>query len=201
MLRATRPPSTGRHTVDDGSSVDPAPSKSQRKRDMTALQKLGQELVEQSVERLDSVALSEELRRAIDEARRITDHEGRRRQMQYIGRLMRDVDPAPIRTALDRWAGASRDETAALHAVEGWRERLIADDEALMAFATAHSAALSPDHLQRLRQSIRMARKERAEARPPKHFRLLFRLIRDLVDDAPGRVDDDARPARYPATP
>ena len=165
------------------------PSKSQLKRDMTALQKLGEVLVEQPSDRLDKIGLPEDLRRAIDEARGIRDHEGRRRQMQYIGRLMRDVEVAPIKAAIDAWAGASRDEAAALHALERWRDRLLEDDDALTAFAGEYTAALNPDVLQRLRTSIRMARKERAEARPPKHFRELFRLIRDAIDD--GRDGDE----------
>jgi ribosome-associated protein len=168
--------------------VDTRPSKSQKKRDMTALQKLGEELVGYPAERLLRVEMPDALRQAVDEARNIRDHEGRRRQMQYIGRLMRDVDVAPIRAAIDAWAGASRDDAAALHALERWRERLIDDDGALTAFATEHTAALSPDTLQRLRNAIRMARKERAEARPPKHFRELFRLVRGVVlgDASPG---------------
>ena len=156
-------------------------SKSQKKRDMTALQKLGEELVEQSGERLEKVELPETLRDAIGDAQKIHDHEGRRRQMQYIGRLMRDVDVAPIRAALDAWGGASRAETAALHAIERWRERLIDDDQALTDFATAHSAALNPDTLQQLRTAIRISRKERGEGRPPKHFRELFRLVRVVL--------------------
>lgn len=156
-------------------------SKSQKKRDMTALQKLGEELVEQARERLDKVELPEALRDAIHDAQKISDHEGRRRQMQYIGRLMRDVEIEPIREALDAWAGASRAETATLHAIERWRERLLDDDQALTAFASAHSAALNPDTMQQLRATIRMSRKEKGEGKPPKHFRELFRLVRDVV--------------------
>jgi ribosome-associated protein len=167
--------------------VDTKPSKSQRKRDMTALQKLGEELVGYTAERLEKVEIPEGLRNAIDQARNIRDHEGRRRQMQYIGRLMRDVDTAPIRAAIDAWAGASREEAAALHSLERWREKLVEDDAALTAFATEHTAALSPDTLQRLRNAVRMARKERSESRPPKHFRELFKLIRTIVE---GDIDD-----------
>ena len=135
--------------------------------------------------------MSDDLRDAIDEARRIRDHEGRRRQMQYIGRLMRDVDPAPIRAALDAWAGASRAETALLHRLERWRERLVADDEALTAFASEYTAALNPSTMQELRTTIRAAKKEHADGRPPKHYRELFRIVRRIVvgDDA---VDGDA---------
>ncbi len=168
--------------VDAEASARPErPSKSQMKRDMTALQDLGTVLVDQPPERLERLDLDEMLRDAIAEARRIRDHEGRRRQMQYIGRLMRDLDPEPIRAAVEAWAGSSRAEAAALHALERWRDRLLDDDQALTAFASEHTSALDPDALQRLRTAIRMARKERAEARPPRHSRELFRLIRDVV--------------------
>ena len=183
------------HGADDPER-DARPSKSQKKRDMTALQKLGETLVEQPADRLEKVELPDNLRRAIAEARSIRDHEGRRRQMQYIGRLMRDVDVTPIRSAIEAWAGASRDEAAALHALERWRERLLADDAALTDFAAAHTAALSPDTLQRLRATIRMARKERVDnalkPRPPKHYRELFKLVRAVVGgDAVADADDD----------
>lgn len=179
------------------------PSKSQQKRDMTALQKLGEELVLQSAERLERVDMPDDLRTAIADARRITDHEGRRRQMQFIGRLMRDVDPGPIRAALDAWTGASRAETNLLHELERWRERLLADDEALTAFATEYPAALNPATLQQLRTTIRATKKERVDQRPPKNHRELFRLVRAVVvgedvattdaADAPDAPDD----ARY----
>lgn len=185
MKRAPSDATVAARAVDDLAEEEAAAartSKSQMKRDMTALQKLGEELVEQSNERLEKVELPEGLRDAIVDAQKIRDHEGRRRQMQYIGRLMRDVDVAPIRAALDAWAGASRAEAAALHAVERWRERLLDDDNALTDFASAHGAALNPDTLQRLRTTIRASRKERSDGRPPKHFRELFRLVRDVVE-------------------
>lgn len=187
----SRPPSGpfadphGPPPADDPPDARAGPSKSQKKRDMVALQKLGERLVEQPPDRLDRVEMPDTLRRAIDEARSIRDHEGRRRQMQYIGRLMRDVDAEPIRAALDAWAGASRADAAALHGLERWRDRLIADDDALTAFAAEHTAALAPSTLQRLRVAIRMSRKERDEGRPPRHFRELFRLIRAIVDGEP----------------
>ncbi len=183
----------GEERLDDEPAVDARPSKSQQKRDMTALQKLGEELVGYPAERLERIDLPDDLRSAIDEARRIHDHEGRRRQMQYIGRLMRDVDAAPIRAAIEAFEGASREEAAALHALERWRERLLDDDEALTAFATEHTAALAPDTLQRLRTTIRMARKERQEARPPKHFRELFKLLRAVVSPPAVAAPDDRR--------
>jgi ribosome-associated protein len=188
-FRSTREPEFDEESIDPR---DLKPSKSQLKRDMTALQKLGEVLVDQSVERLDEIGLPESLRDAILEAKRIRDHEGRRRQMQYIGRLMRDVDVEPIRAAIDAWEGTTRAQAAALHALERWRERLIEEDAALTEFAAEHTAALNPEVLQRLRTTIRSARKERTDGKPPKHFRELFRLIRDAVGDPVGdRVGDD----------
>jgi len=180
---STREPGVDEETIDPR---DLKPSKSQLKRDMTALQKLGEILVDQSLERLDDIGLPEALHDAILEAKRIRDHEGRRRQMQFIGRLMRDVDVEPIRAAVDAWEGTSREQAAALHALERWRERLIDDDAALTEFAAEHTAALNPDLLQRLRTTIRAARKERSDGKPPKHFRELFRLIRETIGETVG---------------
>lgn len=159
---------------------DEKPSKTRRKKDMHELQALGEALVELSAERLGAVDIPADLRDAVTEARRITKHEARRRQMQYIGRLMRDVDPAPIRAKLDEWNGQSRDATAALHRVERWRERLLADDDALTEFARAYPGAA----LQPLRACLREARKEREAQKPPRHFRELFHLIKSIDADS-----------------
>ncbi len=118
---------------------------------MHALQDLGVTLVELSTAQLAAVELPDDLRDAVLEARRITGREGRRRQMQYIGRLMRDIDPAPIRAKIDEWHGQSREATAQMHAVERWRERLLADDAALTEFANEHPGI----DLQALRALIR----------------------------------------------
>lgn len=160
---------------------DERPSKTRRKKDMHELQALGESLVELSPERLEQVDLSEALRDAVREAARMTRHEARRRQMQFIGRLMRDVDPAPIRAKLDEWRGQSREATSMLHAVERWRERLIADDDALTVFAQEHPGA----NLQALRTAIRETRRSRESDTPPRHFRELFRLIREAVQAPP----------------
>lgn len=149
-------------------------SKTRKKAQMHALQKLGIELVDLSKERLATMELPETLVDAIREAQRITAHEGRRRQMQYIGRLMRDIDPAPIQERLDAWRGQSKAEVARQHGMERLRDKLIADDAALTEFAQKH-----PDvDLQALRNLIRNARKEAAEGRPPKSYREIFKVIR-----------------------
>jgi ribosome-associated protein len=150
-------------------------SKTRRKAQMHALQKLGVELVELSKDRLASMELPETLIEAIHDAQRITAHEGRRRQMQYIGKLMRDIDPAPIQERLDAWRGQSKAEIARQHGMERLRDELIADDAALTDFAQKHPGA----DIQALRNLIRNARKESAEGRPPKSYREIFKVIRD----------------------
>ena len=150
-------------------------SKTKKKAQSHALLKLGAELVDLSKERLAAMDIPESLREAIREAQRITAHEGRRRQMQYIGRLMRDIDPAPIQERLDAWNGQSKAEVARQHGMERMREKLIADDTALTEFAAKHPGV----DIQLLRNLIRNARKETAEGRPPKAFREIFKIIRD----------------------
>ncbi|MBL8383972.1 MAG: DUF615 domain-containing protein [Burkholderiales bacterium] len=153
------------------------PSKSQMKRDMTALQDLGRELAALSPERLAQLALPDRLRDAIADFRRITAHEGARRQMQFIGRLMRDVDPAPLRDALERFHGTSRAEVAEMHAAERWRERLLADPQVLAEFAAAHPAA---DQV-RLRALVRGAAAEKTLGKPPRQYRELYRALREAM--------------------
>jgi ribosome-associated protein len=153
---------------------DERPSKTQRKQEVEALQRLGERLVGLNPEQLATVRLPDDLRDAVFEAKRIRSREGRRRQLQYIGKLMRRIDPAPIHAVLERWDGQSREATAAHHRVERWRLRLLEDDGALTEFAREHPHA----DLQRLRTCVREARKERLAGGEPRHFRDLFRLIR-----------------------
>lgn len=161
------------------------PSKSQLKREMTALQDLGAELVEQPKDRVMRVPMPEDVRDAILECQRIKDHEGRRRQMQFVGRKMRsleDDEVAAIRKTLDAWKGASKAETAALHALEKQREKLLADDGALTELLRQHPQA----EVQHLRVLIRNARKEQAESKPPKAYRELFQELKRLQAAAAG---------------
>ncbi len=161
------------------------PSKTQRKRAMHELQALGERLAELNPEQLAAVALPEDLREAVERARRITRHEARRRQLQYIGRLMRSVDPEAIREKLKAWDGVSAGETARLHRIERWRERLIEDDGALGSLAGAHPGI----DTQRLRALVRNTREERNAGRPPRAYRELFRALREIVGEA-GPTDD-----------
>jgi len=155
--------------------VDEIVSKTKRKQEMTALQKLGAKLVELPESQLAEMPMDEKLREAVLAARRIKSHEGKRRQMQYIGKLMRNVDPEPLRERLDAIDGHSARAAAQHRRLEGWRERLLADDGALTAFAAEYPDA----DIQAIRTLIRNTRKEQKEAKPPRSYRELFRLIKE----------------------
>lgn len=155
------------------------PSKSQLKREMTALQKLGEELVAEPKERVKRVPMPEDVRDAILECQTIKDHEGRRRQIQYVGKKMRTLEEdeiAAIQKVLDSWKGASKSETAALHALERRREKLLTDDGALTDLRAEHPEI----DVQHLRTLIRNARKEQAENKPPKAYREIFQILKQL---------------------
>jgi ribosome-associated protein len=155
-------------------------SKTRRKQEMHALQALGAALVEIPDAQLASMQLPEKLAHAVREAKSISSHEGRRRQVQYIGRLMREIDPEPIRARLAEIEGSSATATARHRRMEQWRARLVEDDAALTEFARAHPAA----DLQALRALIRNARREQKEGRPPRAFRELYRVLRAASGDA-----------------
>jgi ribosome-associated protein len=150
-------------------------SKTKRKQEMTELQTLGAKLVALPESQLEEMPMDDLLREAVLEAKRIKSHEAKRRQMQYIGRLMREVDPAPLRERLESIVGHSAQAAAQHRRLEAWRERLLADDGALTAFAAEHPGA----DLQALRTLIRNTRKEQKEAKPPRSYRELFRLIKE----------------------
>jgi len=156
-------------------------SKTRRKQEMTELQSLGERLVALPESQIEAMPMEDKLREAVLEARRVRSHEAKRRQMQYIGRLMREVDPAPLRERLEAIAGYSAQAAARHRRLEAWRQRLLADDAALTVFAAEHPGA----DLQALRTLIRNTRKEQKEAKPPRCYRELFRLIRECSDSSP----------------
>ena len=150
-------------------------SKTQIKKEMTALQKLGAALIDLPEGQLDQMVLPEHLLKAILDARKIKSHGAKKRQMLYVGRLIRRTDAEPIRAQLESLSSGSA-QSAALHKrLETWREKLLADDAALTDFATEFPGA----DLQALRTLIRNARKEQKEAKPPRSYRELFRLIKE----------------------
>ena len=155
-------------------------SRTKKKQHVEELQKLGAALIDLPSVTLDALELPAVLLAAVREAQRITSHEARRRQVQFIGKVMRKIDPEPVRAAVAAIAGQSAATRARQKRLEQWRERLIVDDAALTAFASEHAAA----DLQAMRTLIRNARKEIAEGKPPRAQRELFRLIRDFDEPA-----------------
>jgi ribosome-associated protein len=155
------------------------PSKSELKRQVNALQELGEALVAEPRDRVKRVPMPEDVRDAILECQSITNHEGRRRQMQYVGKKMRTLDEeevAAIQRCIDGWKGASKADTAAMHAMERRRDKLLADDNALTTLL-AENPELDVQHLRTL---IRNARKEQAENKPPKAYREIFQILKQI---------------------
>lgn len=165
-----------------GARVEDAPlSKTRRKAQMHALQDIGEALVRLEPKRLDELAagvgLPERLCDAIRDARAITAWGGRKRQLQYVGKLMRDVDPEPIRRRLDLWAQGREVDAAKQHALEQWRERLLAEPGALDALSAEYPSLDRP----RFRALIAKARDERDHGRAPHAFRDLYRELKTLA--------------------
>ncbi len=160
------------------------PSKSRRKREMIALQKTGEQLVNESPDRVKRVAMPENLKEAILECQRIKHHEGRRRQLQYIGKIMRSLDDealASINRTLESWKGQSRSDTLFMHAIENQREKLLANEAALTGFLHKYPHTDG----QQLRTLIRNARKEMTAGKPPKAYREIYRLLKQIMTEPP----------------
>ncbi len=154
------------------------PSRTQRKHEVEALQTLGRTLTELARDQLKRIPMPDDLRNAILDWHRFPKHEAQRRQLQYIGRLMRKIDPAPIEAALAHVRGESAAAKAHFHSLERWRERLLTDPDGLTAWMAEH-----PDSdAQPLRTLIRNAAREAAQGKPPKSSRELFRLLREAIE-------------------
>ena len=164
------------------------PSKTQLKAEADEKQALGEALLTLRADLMARLDLPEKLLDALIQARRITNFEGRRRQMQFIGKLMRPLDAEPIRAAIDEQANGSADLTLALHLAEQWRDKLIASDEALGDWLNAQPATDS----QQLRALIRQARKDFAKPETPgeaprhgKSYREIFQLVKQAMAREP----------------
>lgn len=156
-------------------------SKTQRKKAMAELQLLGEELVDLSPDRLKKIDLPEDLRAAVRVAQgMLRQDDARRRQLQFIGRLMRDVDAGPIRRSLAVVRGDSADETARLHRLERLRTELLADENVLFRLAS-ETPAIDLQHLRSLR---RRALLEQAQGKPPRCYREIFQFLKALESDA-----------------
>ena len=163
--------------MDRNADIPEGPSKSQLKREMEALQKLGEELVALPQDQLAALPLPDTLRDAVQLARRITSYGALKRQRQYIGRLMRELDAEPIRIRLDELRGTDLAVKARFRENQRWRDRLLAEgDAALAEFLARHPQA----DRQHLRQLMRQAGGEAGGSRPPQYGRELFRYIQGL---------------------
>ena len=165
-------------------------SRTDLKRESTELQKLGEDLLTLRVDLVERLDVSEKLKDAVAEAKRITNFEGKRRQMQYIGKLMRKVDPAVLdtmRAALVEQNSGSAQENLVLHLTETWRDRLLASEDAFGEWITR-----CPDtDTQQLRALIRQARKDAVPEKPGaavrhgRAYRDIFQLVREhLTNEA-----------------
>jgi len=155
------------------------PSKTKIKKQMHELRDLGKELTELGKDQLAQLDLPENLRDAIREMKSINKFGAQRRQMQYIGKLMREVDTAPILAKLDAWKGTSQQHIAYMHLLERWRDRLLENDAALTELLSAHPQA----DAQRLRTLIRNAQKEMEAGKPPKNFREIFQVLKEIIPE------------------
>lgn len=156
---------------------DDKPSKTQRKKAMHVLQKMGEQLVELNDKQLEELELPEILIDAIRETRRINKFGARKRQMQFIGKLMRHIDKVPIQEKLDIWQQRSLNQTALLHQTERWRERILTDTGALTEFAEMYSAV----DIKQIRSLSRNVHKEKKENKSPKSYRLLFQALQTII--------------------
>jgi ribosome-associated protein len=189
------------HFVAEGSELDlelqaersgGEPSKTELKKESTELQKLGEALLTLRAEAFERLDLPEGLVTALEELKRITNFEGRRRQLQYVGKLMRQLEPEVLqaaRDALEEQRSGSAQQTLALHAVEKWRDDLIASDDALDTWLRQHPGT----DVQQLRALIRQARKDNAPTqdeisrglvpRKGRAYREIFQLVREHLEE------------------
>jgi ribosome-associated protein len=159
--------------------LNEGPSKSELKRLMTQRQKLAEVLASLSSDALKTIPMDEAIKSAIAETNKIKSFEAIRRHKQYLGKLMRFLDDEELDTIqkrLDAIQGVSKAETAKLHHLESFRDRLIANDETFTNMIEQY-----PDmDIQNMRTLIRNARKEKEANKPPKAYREIFRVLKDM---------------------
>jgi ribosome-associated protein len=149
-------------------------SKTQKKKEADSLQELGEKLLKLSKEQIEDIGLSSEIYDAIKFAKTIKSHGARRRQMQYIGTLMRKIDPGPVLEAIENIEQGDYRKAAAFKEIETWRDQLIDGDKKLM----EEILIKCPDaDRQQLTQLVRNAIKERGNNKPPRAYRALFRYL------------------------
>ena len=167
----------------DNKTDQELPSKSQLKREAESLKKLGETITRFNHEQINSLPLSEDLRDAIFTYQHIKQHGGRKRQLQYIGKLMRSSDADTIQSAVDKILNVSVQETARLHRIESMRDALIQQGDTALGEILAQYPQADRQHL---RQMMRNANHELKANKPPRSARELFRYLRDLDNAVSG---------------
>ncbi|OEY65208.1 ribosome biogenesis factor YjgA [Marinobacter sp. X15-166B] len=170
------------HHPEPDAEHDYGPSKSQLKREMHALQDLGKRMLALSKSQLDTLPISDRLKRALEESARIKQHEARRRHLQYIGKIIRSEDDIDaLTTAIDAFNVGSEEHTRRLHIAEHWRERLLNEGNAAVNAFLQHCPEADVQHLRNL---ARNARRDLQKPQATGHSRKLFRYLRECLDDA-----------------
>ncbi len=154
-------------------------SRTQNKKEAQALQKLGEQLVGLSPDQINKMIMSQELRDAVLFAKTIKKHGARRRQMQYIGTLMREIDPEPIRRAIEIIAQGKKRNVRAMQQIEKWRDGLVDGNDDLYEDILSRFPGAERQRLSRL---VRNAQKEKEKNKPPKSSRALFRYLKELLE-------------------
>ena len=163
------------------------PNKSQIKRDISVLSELCEEITQLAPAQIERLGLSDQVLSAVMEAAKMPLKGARKRQLKYITGLMRKIDVEPIQESLDKIKAKSAHAARELHQLERWRERLLSDDkQVLTEFLMQYPEA----DVQHMRQLIRNAKKEIARDNPPKSSRLLFRYLRDLLENEVDKKED-----------
>jgi ribosome-associated protein len=169
--------------MSDHTQDDLGKSKSQVKRDMIALRRLGERLIELSFEQLNTLSMDDQLKEAVIEAKQMSRGRARKRQIQYIGKLMRSVDVDTIKTAIEKFDSSSRLHAQQFHKLERIRTGLMQDDSETIDELFAQHTSIDRQHLH---QMIRKAQKERdADLSDSTHDGKLFRYLRSLQEEEP----------------
>lgn len=156
-----------------------APSKSQIKRECDAIQKLGEELIALKQNELDSLNLPDDLNEAVNTARKIKSRAGLKRQRQYIGKIMRQLDSDAIKNQLEKIQHRHDINSAQFRKLEQWRDRLLTDDKTALSEIIESYPEVDRQHINQL---IRQAKREQQQEKPPSAARKLFKYLRELQE-------------------
>ncbi len=165
---------------DEINDADLPPSKSQLKREAQAMTRLGEQLVALDDKKLRQLTLAENLFDAIIATRKIKQHGARKRQLLFLGKLLRQIDTSEITSQLAAFDTQSKQQAQAFHQLEQWRDKLLADDQAMTELLNEYPAM----DRQHIRQLIRSARKEQQLNKPPAAARSLFKYLRSVIHQA-----------------